>query len=111
MLRDNGNRWTTADSTELYDVERWGKGYFSIGDNGHLWVHPTRNPQLGLDLKDLVDRLQLRGLDLPILLRFNDIIRDRLNEIHAAFAKAIADHGYGGGYCCVFPVKVTSSGR
>lgn len=106
MLQKNSGRWTSADSAELYDVERWGKGYFSVGPNGNLWVHPTRNPQLGLDLKDLVDRLQLRGLDLPILLRFNDIIQDRLNEIHAAFQKAISDHSYGGGYCCVFPIKV-----
>jgi arginine decarboxylase len=99
-------RWTTNDSAELYEVNRWGAGYFSIGENGNLRVHPRRDPAQWLDLKDVVDRLRTRGLDLPVLLRFNDILQDRLQALHDCFAKAISDHEYRGNYHCVYPIKV-----
>jgi arginine decarboxylase len=83
MLKDAVDRWTVTDASELYDVPRWGKGYFSVSSQGHMQVHPTKDPNLAIDMKDLIDRLQLRGLDLPILLRFNGILKDRLREIHA----------------------------
>src|SRR5687768_5143544 len=73
MLKDAVDRWTVTDASELYDVPRWGKGYFSVSSQGHMQVHPTKDPNLAIDMKDLIDRLQLRGLDLPILLRFNGI--------------------------------------
>ncbi len=98
--------WTTADAADLYEVPRWGKGYFSVGKNGNLHVHPDRNPERSIDMKELIDRLQLRGLDLPILLRFNGILKDRLRELHDCFAKAIADHDYKGTYAFVYPIKV-----
>ena len=59
-------RWSHVDATELYDVARWGKGYFSVGPNGQMRVHPERDPARFIDLKDLIDRLQLRGLDLRL---------------------------------------------
>ena len=99
-------RWTTADASELYDVQSWGKGYFSVGSNGHLWVHPNKDPNRGMDLKELVEKLVLRGISPPILLRCGEILKHRLGEIHDAFMSAIADHGYQGRYCCVFPIKV-----
>jgi arginine decarboxylase len=99
-------RWTTADAGELYDVASWGKGYFSVGDNGHLWVHPTKEPDRRIDLKELVEKLELRGISLPILIRFAEILKHRLGELHRAFSDAIAEHGYHGGYCCVYPIKV-----
>ncbi|MFG0335660.1 MAG: biosynthetic arginine decarboxylase [Maioricimonas sp. JB049] len=98
--------WTTADATELYEVARWGNGYFSIGENGHLQVHPDRDPSRSIDLKDLIDRLQLRGLELPILVRINGILKDRLRELHDVFQRAIVDHEYQGSYACVYPIKV-----
>ncbi len=98
--------WTAVDASEFYDVPRWGKGYFSVGKNGHVLVHPDRNPANFIDLKELVDRLQLRGLDLPILVRFNGILKDRLRDIHDAFAHAIKEHDYKGTYACVYPIKV-----
>jgi arginine decarboxylase len=82
MLKDATERWTVADSRELYDVSSWGKGYFSIGASGNLFVHPNKDPERSMDLKELVDKLQLRGLDLPLLLRFNGILEDRMKEIH-----------------------------
>jgi arginine decarboxylase len=106
MLDQEVRRWTATDAAELYDIARWGKGYFSIDDNGHVRVHPTKDPERGLDLKQLVDRLQLRGIDLPILIRFAGILKHRLGEIHSAFASAIAEHRYGGNYFCVYPIKV-----
>ena len=79
--------WSPVDASESYDVSRWGKGYFSVGQNGHLLVHPDRNPAHFIDLKDLIDRVQLRGLDLPILVRFNGILKDRLHEIHRGVSR------------------------
>src|ERR1700681_4686898 len=105
-VREPADRWTTAEAAELYDVASWGKGYFSVGKNGHLWVHPSKEAARGLDLKELVDNLQLRGISLPILIRFGEILKHRLGEMHQAFQSAIAEHGYKGTYCCVYPIKV-----
>ncbi|NBU39336.1 MAG: biosynthetic arginine decarboxylase [Planctomycetia bacterium] len=102
----DAEQWTTADAADLYEVARWGGGYFSIGPNGHLLVHPDKQPTKSVDLKALVDRLQVRGIDLPILLRFAEMLEHRLREIHGAFAAAMRDSGYQGRYCCVYPVKV-----
>jgi arginine decarboxylase len=99
-------RWSATDASELYDIAAWGKGYFSIDDKGHVRVHPEKDPQRSIDLKDLVDTLVLRGISLPILIRFADILKHRLGEIHSAFETAITDHRYQGGYCCVYPIKV-----
>src|SRR6056297_1877627 len=106
MIEPSSVPWTSTDATELYEVSRWGNGYFSIGQNGNLKVHPDRNPERFIDLKELVDRLQVRNLDVPVLLRFNGIIRDRLKVLHDAFASAIKDHAYQGKYACVYPIKV-----
>jgi arginine decarboxylase len=106
QVHEPTERWTTTDARELYDVASWGKGYFSVGANGHVWVHPTKEPQRGIDLKQLVDHLVLRGIAPPILIRFGEILKHRLGELHDAFARAIAEHNYGGEYACVFPIKV-----
>jgi arginine decarboxylase len=98
--------WSTADAADLYEVARWGNGYFSVGPNGHLLVHPDKDPTKSIDLKQLVDRLQVRGIDLPILLRFAEILQHRLGEIHGVFKNAMKESGYRGDYCCVYPVKV-----
>ena len=103
---DVGDAWTTSDASELYDIERWGKGYFSIGPEGQLLVHPEKEPQQSIDLKQLVDRLELRGINLPTLIRFRDILRHRLRDIHDAFQAAISQHAYQGRYICVYPIKV-----
>ncbi len=99
-------RWTTQDAADLYDVDRWGKGYFSVSREGHLLVHPGKDPKRSIDLKQLVDSLVLRGINLPVLLRFGEIIQHRMAEIHQAFETAIREHNYKGKYCCVFPIKV-----
>jgi arginine decarboxylase len=98
--------WSVQDASELYEVDRWGKGYFSVNEAGHMQVHPTKDPARAIDLKELVDRLQLRGISLPVLVRFTDILKHRLDDIHTAFQTAIATHQYEGGYSCVYPIKV-----
>ena len=106
QVLDPTERWTFNDASELYDVPAWGKGYFSVGENGHLWVHPTKEALRRVDLKELVDKLVLRGINPPILIRFGEILKHRLGEINGAFQAAIAEHGYHGQYRCVFPIKV-----
>jgi hypothetical protein len=99
-------RWTPQSASDLYDVASWGKGYFSVGENGHVLVHPEKEAARSIDLKQLVDTLVLRGINLPILIRFADILKHRLADIHGAFETAINEHKYQGGYCCVYPIKV-----
>src|SRR4051812_24297889 len=103
---DVGDSWTCADATELYEISRWGQGYFAIGDNGQVKIHPTKEPGRSIDLKQLVDDLQLRGIHLPTLIRFRDILQHRLKDIAEAFQRAMAQHEYAGRYICVYPIKV-----
>ncbi|MCO6454471.1 MAG: biosynthetic arginine decarboxylase [Pirellulaceae bacterium] len=105
-MKSDIENWSVRDAIDLYDVEDWSAGYFSVLENGHLSVHPTKDPRKGFDLKQLIDDLQLRGIDLPILLRFNGILQHQMREIHEAFQKAIRDHDYQNGYSCVYPIKV-----
>src|SRR5579871_2073780 len=105
-VREPADRWSIAEASELYDVASWGKGYFAVEPNGHVWVRPDKDPSRGIDLKELVDNLQLRGISLPILIRFGEILKHRLGEMHQAFQNSIAEHGYKGAYCCVYPIKV-----
>ena len=96
-----GEVFTVTDAAELYEVARWGKGYFSVSSSGHVLVHPTKDPASSIDLKQLVDHLLLRGIHLPVLIRFRDILRHRVADIHNAFKSAITQHQYQGGYVCV----------
>ena len=105
-VREPADRWTTTEASELYDVASWGKGYFSVAKSGNLCVHPDKDPARSIDLKELVDNLQLRGIALPILIRFGEILKHRLGEMYQAFQHAISEHNYKGNYSCVFPIKV-----
>ncbi|MGA2724872.1 MAG: biosynthetic arginine decarboxylase [Bryobacteraceae bacterium] len=106
LVMEPTERWTPQVASDFYDVASWGKGYFSVSDGGHVRVHPEKDPARSIDLKELVDTLVLRGIGLPILIRFADILKHRLGELHGAFDTAIAEHKYQGGYCCVYPIKV-----
>jgi arginine decarboxylase len=101
-----GEVFTVTDASELYEIERWGKGYFSVSASGHVLVHPTKDREKAIDLKQLTDHLMLRGIQLPVLIRFKDILRHRVGDIHNAFKTAIAQHQYEGKYVCVYPIKV-----
>jgi arginine decarboxylase len=100
------DQWKIQDSLDVYEVKHWGKGYFGINEHGHVTVHPDKRPEQAIDLKNLIDQLQDRGIQLPILLRFTDILRHRVGEIHEAFKNAITEYNYTGNYVCVYPIKV-----
>jgi arginine decarboxylase len=99
-------KWTIQDSVECYNIRNWGKDYFAINEKGHITVHPDKRPERSVDLKELVDQLQTRGIALPILIRFTDVLKHRVNDIHDAFQSAITECEYKGKYSCVYPVKV-----
>jgi arginine decarboxylase len=108
MSSTNGlpRKWTVADSAETYAIRYWSQNYFSINDLGHVICHPT-GPEAGtIDLKELVDEVVRRGINLPLLIRFSDILKSRVVELHEAFLRAINEFGYKGDYRGVYPIKV-----
>src|SRR5262249_26832788 len=100
-------RWTIADSLETYGIRSWGVGYFGINEKGHVCVHPDGPGAAAFDLKELVDEVRRRGIGLPLLIRFTDVLRHRVIHLNEAFRKAIAEQGYKGSYRGVYPIRVT----
>jgi len=94
------------DATALYNVDRWGGGYFAINKKGHMTVLPTRSGGQKIDLMELVAEARERKLEFPLTIRFHDLLRDRVETINKAFASAIKEMGYGNVYRGVFPIKV-----
>ena len=97
--------WKIENSEDLYRIEGWGRPYFSINAAGHVTVSPKGERGGSLDLFELVNALQQRNLGLPMLIRFSDILENRIERLNACFAKAIARYNYPGVYRGVFPVK------
>jgi arginine decarboxylase len=100
------HRWTLADALETYGIRNWGNPYFGINEKGHVCVHPDGPQAASMDLKELVDEVRRRGIGLPLLLRFTDVLRHRVIHLNEAFRKAIAEHNYKGQYRGVYPIKV-----
>jgi arginine decarboxylase len=98
--------WRIEDSLELYHVNAWGKGYFSVNPAGHVVVRPDTQPGREIDLYEVVEGLKARDLTTPVVVRFSDILAHRLRSLHAAFAQAIAENDYKNRYAAVFPIKV-----
>ena len=101
--------WKVADSVELYGIDRWGREHFSINPQGHLTVGPQGTNGPMMDLKELVDEVQERGISLPLLIRSSDLLRSRMDAIHHAFHSAIQENGYQGSYRGVYPIKVNQN--
>jgi arginine decarboxylase len=99
-------RWTPADSLDLYNIRGWGNDYFSVGTGGTLQVHPGGSGSPAIDLKELVDEVRERGIGLPLLIRFSEIIKARVVQLNEAFQRAITEYGYQGRYRGVYPIKV-----
>ena len=99
-------RWTVADSAELYQVAEWGQGYFHVNEAGHLGMSPPGTNGGGIDMKVLVDDLRRRGIALPVLIRFSDLVKARVETLVKAFEKAMEDYDYSGVFRGVYPVKV-----
>jgi len=106
------NTWSPAESETLYNVALWGGGYFRIGGNGNIVVYPDgdglKEQPTGpvIDVHSLVVDLQRRGLELPVLLRFDGVLRSRVRELNDCFARAIKEYEYPARYRSVFPIKV-----
>ena len=103
----NTEPWTIAAARALYNVEGWGIGFFDINDAGHVVVRPDRErTERELDLFELANDLEEQGVGLPLLLRFSDILRSRIESLNEKFARAREEYGYQGGYTTVYPIKV-----
>ena len=99
--------WTIEAARTLYNIEGWGIGYFDINDAGHVVVRPDFNdPARELDLFELANDLEAQGVGLPLLLRFSDILRSRIDSLNARFRRAIEEYDYTGAYTTVYPIKV-----
>src|SRR5574339_635755 len=105
VTREITRQWTIEDSEALYRIEGWGQPYFSINAAGHITVSPKGERGGSLDLFELVNALKQRNLALPLMIRFSDILEDRIERLNACFAKAIARYNYPGTYKGVYPVK------
>ena len=96
-MRRKGERlpkpWSVADAIEAYGIRDWGNNYFQISDEGRVLVTPQGQAGHTIDLKALVDEVGQRGVGLPLLLRFSDILRSRIDELNQAFQRAISEYG------------------
>src|ERR1041384_1289053 len=124
LSTDPLRRWTATDANDTYNIPRWGCGYFGVNDQGNLIVTPQPTVDVGssgpsnvvqinapgaIDMKELIDELVARGIQLPILLRFSDILRARIELLCGAFTGAIREYGYTGQYRGVYPIKVNQN--
>ena len=98
-------KWRIEDSAELYNIPGWGLKYFSVNDKGHVQVTPKENGP-AIDLKEVMDTLQLRDVQAPVLLRFPDILDDRIRKISECFGRAASEYEYQGNNYIVYPIKV-----
>jgi arginine decarboxylase len=98
--------WSSQDSAALYKIAGWGQGMFEVGEDGHLHMKPPGYEGRGIDLERLANDMRRRGIGLPVLVRFTDIIRERIAAMVSGFDQAIRDWEYQGQYRPVFPVKV-----
>jgi arginine decarboxylase len=98
--------WTTGQSAQTYAIDNWGQGYFSINADGHVAVKPSSDKDTVLDLYEIAQSLNDKQLSLPVLVRFTDILKDRVAQLSNAFKKACANNDYHGSYTPVYPIKV-----
>lgn len=98
-------KWRVEDSSELYNIKGWGRQYFSINDRGHMAVTP-REGYASVDLKEVMDELQLRDITAPVLLRFPDILDNRVEKISRCFKTAAQQYSYNGQNFIIYPIKV-----
>lgn len=98
-------KWRIEDSAELYNINGWGLKYFSINDKGHIAVTP-REGYASVDLKDVLDELQVRDVAAPVLLRFPDILDNRVEKISRCFKQAAKEYDYEAQNFIIYPIKV-----
>ncbi len=99
-------KWRIDDSKELYNINGWGINYFSINDKGHATVSPLKEKGFEIDLKEVMDELTIRDVTAPVLLRFPDILDNRIEQISSCFEAAAREYDFRGKYFNVYPIKV-----
>lgn len=106
-MSDLVNEWTTDDAEDLYRIQHWGDGYFSVGDDGKLLTLPNvGTEEVPIALQDVVDELRDQNVQFPVVMRFHNILRNRVIQLNEAFTDAIAEAEYDAPYRGVFPIKV-----
>ena len=103
---DGHEPWDIQGARNLYNIHRWGAEYFDINEAGHVVAKPLRDAGASVDLTDVIEEAKARGLKFPVLIRFQDILRHRVESINLAFRNSIAEFNYQGKYRGVFPIKV-----
>src|SRR2546421_6055442 len=98
--------WVVQDARNLYNINRWGAKYFDINEAGRVVARPLQDMGAQVDLTDVIEEAKARGLKFPVLIRFQDILRHRVESINMAFRNAITEFNYQGKYRGVFPIKV-----
>jgi arginine decarboxylase len=103
---EKSQEWSIEDARELYGIERWGLRYFDVSPNGNVMVAPLKEKGASIKILDVVDEALEQGLHFPMLIRFQDLLRDRVERINSAFNDAIAEFNYKSIYRGVYPIKV-----
>lgn len=98
-------KWTIEDSKELYNINGWGTSYFGINEQGNVYVSPLKDGAQA-DLREIIDELSLRDISTPVLLRFPDILDNRIEKTASCFKKAAEEYGYNGESFVIYPIKV-----
>jgi arginine decarboxylase len=99
-------RWTREDALHLYNIEGWSSGYFSVSDKGNLAMLPRGEGGPSIDLMDVIEDIQQQKIGLPCIIRFQDILRDRVVRLNETFGRVMKENEYRGAYRGVYPVKV-----
>src|SRR5689334_23610370 len=98
--------WNIQAARSLYNIDRWGAKYFDVNEAGHVVAKPLQEAGASVDITDVIEEAKGRGLKFPLLIRFQDILRHRVESINQAFRSAINEFNYQGKYRGVFPIKV-----
>ena len=104
--KDDGSQWTVADSRSVYGIRHWGAGYFAINEAGRVEVRPNGPQSAPIDLYEQLGQLRQSGLSLPLLVRFPDILQDRVRQLTGAFDASHRRLEYGSRYTALYPIKV-----
>src|SRR5687767_5020709 len=98
--------WDIQMAREMYNIHRWGAKYFDINERGNVIATPLQDKGAFVDINDIIEEAKARSLKFPLLIRFQDILRHRVESINMAFRNSIKEFGYQGEYRGVFPIKV-----
>src|SRR3954462_1426281 len=103
---ESGPAWDIQAARNLYNIQNWGARYFDINEAGHVVAKPLQEAGASVDITDVIEEAKGRGLKFPLLIRFQDILRHRVESINVAFRNSMTEYNYQGKYRGVFPIKV-----